>query len=129
MIPSALLILSNPIFAIILALAVYSITRLISIDSFPPIEKARNWFYDRFPHDGYSSLKRPVRGQWVTHGVGYHVNIGVWQGELLSCPWCLGWWVSLVGSVLFLFWPMTVLALCVPFALRVIPGIIESLLH
>ena len=129
LIQTALLTLSNPMYAIILALAVYSITRLLSIDSFPPIEKARNWFYDRFPHDGYSSLKRPVRGAWITTVASYHVNLGVWQGELVSCPWCLGWWVSLVGSVLFLFWPTVILALCVPFALRVIPGIIESLLH
>lgn len=128
LITTALTTLSNPMYAIILALAVYSITRLLYKDSFPPIEKARNWFFDRFPHDGYSTLKRPVRGQWITMGSGYHVNIGVWQGELLSCPWCLGWWVSLVGSVLFLFWPLPVIALCVPFALRVIPGIIESVI-
>jgi len=129
MIPAALAVLSNPIFAIILALAIYSITRLISIDSFPPIERARLWFYDRFPHDGYSTTNRPKRGEWVPIGRLYQVNIGTWQGELISCPWCLGWWVSLATSVAFLFWPTTVLAICVPFALRVIPGIIEALLH
>lgn len=126
MIETALLTLSNPIFALIMALAVYSITRLLGTDSFPPIEKARTWFYDRWPHDGYSTKVRPVRGQWIVTGSTYYVNIGVWQGELLHCPWCLGWWVALAASVAFLFWPVTVLALCVPFALRVIPGIITN---
>ena len=129
MIESALAVLVNPVFAIILALAIYSITRLLSIDSFPPIEKLRTKFYEHFPHDGFSTLKRPVRGEWVAIGRGYTVNVGTWQGELVSCPWCLGWWVSLAVSVAFLFWPTVVLALCVPFALRVIPGMIESILH
>lgn len=129
MIESALALLVNPVFAIVLALAVYSITRLLSIDSFPPIEKMRTKFYEHFPHDQYSTLKRPIRGEWVAVGRGYLVNVGTWQGELVSCPWCLGWWVALSVSVAFLFWPTVVLATCVPFALRVIPGLIESLLH
>lgn len=128
MIETALVLLARPVFAAILALAIYSITRLIVTDSFPPIEKLRTKFFEHFPHDGFSTLKRPIRGEWVSVGRSYLVNIGTWQGELVSCPWCAGWWVSLAVSTLFLFWPTIVLACCVPFALRVIPGIIQSIL-
>jgi Protein of unknown function (DUF1360) len=128
-IETALSIISTPVYALIFALAVYSITRLISVDSFPPIERARNWFYDRFPYDGYVTEKRPKRGTFVVVGRNYHVNVGTWAGELISCPWCLGWWVSLGMSLSFLFWPMMTLAVCFPFAFRVIPGIISRYVH
>jgi len=129
MIETALFLLAKPVFALLLALAVYSITRLIGTDSFPPIEKLRQKFYEHFPHDGYSTLKRPIRGEWVAVGRGYLVNVGTWPGELVSCPWCLGMWVALVATALFFLWPITTLALCVPFALRVVPGMIQSFLH
>lgn len=125
----ALATISTPVYAIIFALAVYSITRLITEDTFPPIEKARNWFFDRFPYDGYVTRNRPKRGTWVSVGQNYHVNIGHWAGELISCPWCAGWWIALAMSIAFLFFPMITLAICFPFAFRVIPGIVSSLLH
>ena len=129
-ITTALALLSaNPVFAIILALAAFSITRLIVTDTFPPIEKLRTWFFEHFPHDGFSTLKRPVRGQWVAIGRGYTVNIGTWLGELVSCPWCAGWWVSLGSWISFVLWPTVTLAICVPFALRAIVGIISTLVH
>lgn len=121
----ALATLTTPVYFIILALGIYSLTRLITTDSFPPIEKLRNWFFDRFPHDGYSTKVRPTRGQWVTVGTTYHVNIGVWQGELVSCPWCMGWWVSLLTCVGFVLSPTIALAVLTPFALRVIPGMLS----
>jgi len=121
----ALATLTTPVYFVILALGIYSITRLITTDSFPPIEKLRNWFFDRFPHDGYSTKVRPPRGQWVVVGATYHVNIGVWQGELVSCPWCMGWWVSLITCILFVLSPTIVLAALTPFALRVIPGMLS----
>lgn len=129
MIDKALALIGQPVYFIIFALAVFSITRLINTDTFPPIERARNWFYDRFPYDGYATKNRPKRGTFVVVGTTYHVNIGVWQGELVSCPWCLGWWVSLAMSLFFLATPVVALAVYVPFALRVIPGIIGNFLH
>jgi hypothetical protein len=126
MIRTALELLSNPIYAIVLALAAFSLTRLIGTDSFPPIEMARTWFYNRFPHDGYSTEKRPVRGKWIVTGRTYYVNKGVWLGELVNCPWCLGWWVSLAVSVAFLYFPIATLAVCVPFALRAFVGLVSS---
>lgn len=129
-IETALATISNPVYLFLLAFGIYSITRLLSKDSFPPIEKMRNWVYDRWPHDGYSTMKRPVneKSRWVSTGQSYYVNTGVWLGELIHCPWCLGWWVSLAACTSFVLWPVITLAVMTPFALRVIPGMIESVI-
>lgn len=128
-IEAALALFNNPLIRLwIVTFGVYSITRLITKDSFPPIEKLRNWIYDRYPHDGYSTMKRPVRGRWVVTGSSYYVNTGVWLGELIHCPWCSGWWVALAASAGLVFWPTIALAVLFPFAVRVVPGIIESVI-
>ena len=109
----------------ILMLGSFSVTRLIVADSFPPIEKLRNWVYDRFPHDGYVTTKRPRRGEWVIiSNAHYRVNIGHWFGELISCYWCAGWWVSLAVSACFVAWPLYTSVVLLPFALRGLVGII-----
>lgn len=114
---------------IILMLGVFSITRLITTDSFPPIEKLRNWLFNHFPPDGHITDKRPVRGQFVMASNGiYHVNIGTWFGELVSCMWCAGWWVSLVVAGFFIYWPAATTMILFPFALRVVPGMISKVL-
>lgn len=115
----------------VLALAIYSITRLITEDSFPPIERARTWFFDKFPHDGFSTKIRPnpKRAKFIVTGDHYHVTVGHWLGELVSCLWCAGWWVSVAVCTAFWFWPVATVAVCVPFAFRVIPGIIGAKLH
>ena len=112
---------------IVLMLGVFSITRLISVDTFPPIEKIRNWIFDRFPPDGHTSARRPTRGKWVLASNGiHHVTVGTWLGELISCMWCAGWWVSLATSMFFLYWPVATTMVLFPFALMVIPGIINQ---
>lgn len=117
--------------AVVLALGIYSITRLITTDSFPPIERLRTWFFNKFPPDGFSTRKRPndKRCKFIVTGDRYQVTVGHWLGELVSCPWCAGWWVSVVACAAFWFWPVVTVALLVPFALRVIPGIITSKVH
>lgn len=117
---------------LILAMAIYSITRLITEDTFPPIERIRNWVLNKFPHDGYTTKIRPnpKRAQFVNTSSGfYHVNVGHWLGELITCPWCAGWWVSVAVCTAFWFWPVVTTAVLVPFAFRVVPGIIKSKLH
>lgn len=51
----------------LVALAAFRVTRLLQLDTI--LETPRNRFLDKHAGD-----------RW---------------GELLSCPWCLGWWVSL----------------------------------
>ena len=113
---------------LIVALGVYSITRLISIDSI--IDRQRTWLFDRFPPDGYQTKNRPnpKRCTFISSGDHYYVTKGHKLGELISCPWCMGFWVSLAVFAAFIAWPVGTTFALVPLALRVIPGMIESLL-
>lgn len=110
---------------LILALAIYSITRLITIDSL--IDKTRDKFYDKYPHEGYQSKNRPKRGKWqIISGGVYYVTEGTKLGELIHCPWCMGFWVSTIVFGAFVAWPVVTTFVLVPMALRVIPGMIQS---
>jgi hypothetical protein len=117
---------------LILALGIYSITRLISIDSI--IDRQRDWFYLRFPREGQTikigtDFPGRDRCQFIVTGDHYYVTVGHKLGELVSCPWCMGFWVSLALFGAFVFWPVTTTFVLVPLALRVIPGMIESVIH
>ncbi len=111
---------------LILALAIYSITRLITKDSI--IDRQREWFFNQFPPEGYTSRVRPKRGKFIIQGQHYVVTKGHKLGELVSCPWCSGFWVSGALFLAFWAWPVTTTFLLVPLALRVIPGVIESVI-
>lgn len=113
----------------ILALAIYSITRLITIDSL--VDRQRDWLLDRFPPLGRTQKKRPNedRCSFIVTGDHYYVTKGHWIGELFSCPWCMGFWVSAAVFGAFILWPVAVTFLLVPLAFRVIPGMIESALN
>lgn len=111
---------------LILALGIYSITRLISKDSI--IDRQREWFYNKFPHEGFTTRIRPTRGQFIVTGDHFYVTVGHKLGEVVHCPWCMGFWVSGAAFLAFWAWPVTTIFLLVPMALRVIPGMIESVI-
>lgn len=110
---------------LIIALAIYSITRLITEDSL--IDGWREWFFTQFPPEGYTTRVRPKRGTFILQGQHYIVTNGTKLGELISCPWCSGFWVSALVFLAFWAWPVTTTFLLVPIALRVVPGIMKSL--
>lgn len=113
---------------IIMALAVYSITRLITKDSI--VDRQRDWFIERFPYEGYTTRNRPnpKRCEFIVTGDHYYVTVGNRWGELVTCPWCMGFWVSVAVFGAFCFWPIATTFVLVPWALRVVPGMIESAL-
>lgn len=53
----------------ILALASFRLTRLVTLDDFPPVQKARDALLRRYGKDGVI-------------------------GSLVACPWCSGAWLS-----------------------------------
>jgi hypothetical protein len=61
---------------LILGLACWRLTRLVTADDFPLIAKPREWVIGE---DGTAH-----EGRW------YH-----WFGELISCYWCASGWISL----------------------------------
>lgn len=121
--------LSNPALLVLILLGVFSITRLITTDSFPPIEKLRLWIFDRFPPDGYRTRRRPTskKVRWVVQGDWYDVTVGHYIGELIHCPWCAGWWVSLAATIALVYLPLTTILVLTPFALRGAVGWISRL--
>lgn len=112
---------------LILALGIYSLTRLITTDSI--VDRQRVWFYNKFPHEGFQTKIRPTRGQFIVTGDHYYVTVGHKLGDLVYCPWCMGFWVSLALFAAFVAWPVVTTFLLVPLALRVIPGVIESVIN
>jgi hypothetical protein len=52
------------------ALTVHRVTRLLTVDEFPPVEAARAWLEHRLPDD-------------YRHGV--------------TCAWCVSWWVAVAA--------------------------------
>lgn len=110
---------------IILAIGSYSITRLVVTDDFALFRIPRNWIKDRFPPDDYAMESRPpdrIKDWRRTSNGLYVVQKGHWLGELISCPWCAGWWVSLAVWAAFLLAPTLTLGILIPFALRALVG-------
>lgn len=112
---------------IILAIGSYSITRLVVTDTFPLFQNIRDWIKDRFPPDDHVMDRRPPDRIPVEHWRRASNNVfvvtkGHWIGELISCPWCAGWWVSLAVWVAFVLTPFWTIALLTPFALRAMVG-------
>lgn len=78
---------TTPITAAIDALATFRLTRLVTEDTFPPIRRAREWIWDRFPpigrtvhvDDGWhlrTHLAPPLATRW--HKIaGYDVHTAV----------------------------------------------------
>ena len=96
---------------LVATLAAFRLTRLITKDSFPPIKAGRDWILRRWPSEDAVFLEDEVetdnpgvlgfgrlRGTEVRVFLARH---GEWMaergrslGELVTCPWCAGMYVS-----------------------------------
>lgn len=92
--------LLNPIALVILALAVFRVTRLITTDTI--LETPRNWLFDRFP---------PDRSRF---------------GYLFTCNWCMSIWVSSLLVIPYTIIPtVTVIIALIP-ALSAVAALIAA---
>jgi len=74
-------------------LTAYRLTRLIVVDSFPIVKRARDWIVDRYT----TVVNHPGGGADIEPG---------WQAELVDCPYCSSVYVSaLVVGVATFFAP------------------------
>lgn len=46
--------------------------------------------------------------------------------ELFACPWCVGFWLSVLAVLMFWAWPVVTLWLAFPFAISTVVGLIAS---
>lgn len=105
----------------ILTMGAYSLTRLVVTDSI--FDSVRAWIFHQFPHEGYASQTKPKRG--VLRRTSNNVWVadkGTFIGDLLSCPWCSGFWVSLILFGGYVFIPEITLFVLIPFAIRALVG-------
>lgn len=88
---------------VLAVLAAYRLSRLVTADSL--FERQRNWLLLRYPPnrdwartelDKTSGLY--LRSQTVPKGRRFPRKLG----QLIECPWCVGWWAA--GLVWGLVW-------------------------
>lgn len=84
---------------LILGLATYRLTRLFTRDTI--LDSFRNWWWSKFPPE--------------KHPLGY----------LLTCEWCLSFWVGSLVFVCYIISTATVLVVA-PFALSAIAGLLTA---
>jgi Protein of unknown function (DUF1360) len=92
--------LLNPVALIVLALAVFRITRLITTDHI--FDNPRNRLFDRFPPDRS------------------------WFGYLFTCNWCMSIWVASLVTVSYTIIPTVTIAFSLIPALSAVAAIIAA---
>ena len=103
-----------PWHALVLALAAYRLARLIGWDEFPPVAKLRAW----------------ATGQYTSKGPYVDGNHLLYRRPLLehflTCPFCQGFWTSVIVYLAWRFAPVETLYACAPFALSAAVGLISK---
>lgn len=89
----------GPWVALVLALAAFRISRFIGWDTFPPVVRARDWATGAHTVSrGTPEARAGMSADQVTYATEYRRK---WLHELLSCPYCLGAWIS---TLVYLGW-------------------------
>jgi hypothetical protein len=118
-------VLDNPLVALLLVLGAYGWWRLIARDSIT--DKWRFKFFLRWPHEGFVGYQtRPRRGQSVYSGGAWYTSKGTFWGELVYCPYCLGWWIALLQFLAYMLAPEFVLVLAFAHASRIVGGLLSK---
>lgn len=112
---------------LLIGLAVYRITRLIVIDTFPPVAWLREKWLRRWPMTG-DTITAPPRRLFEHKKVKlvrlagdvFEVKEGTTLGYLISCVWCSGFWVSLLACLSYWSFPEATLAVASVFAIAAI---------
>lgn len=115
----------SPWVALVVVLAVFRLCRLAGWDEFPPVVRARVWLVGAEVASSASANQRMS----ITNDAAPEE---VWTyrrpllADLLSCAFCLGWWLSLVAYLAWLAEPTWTLYVCAPLALSAAVGLIAK---
>lgn len=99
----------GPFVFVVLALAAYRLTRLIGWDTFPLAARARAWATGEYRMNAGAIA---YRRSGVLH--------------LVECPFCVGWWISLVLYLLWLTAPSVTMYASVPLAISGAVGLVSK---
>lgn len=81
---------------------------------------------------GWDTITDPIRSRLTGHHHGSHTKQGPRDGSrydrpawmlFLTCPWCLGFWVSVAVWLAWQAWPHWTLVVLTPFAINEIVGL------
>lgn len=95
----------------LLSLGVYRVWRIIGLDDMPGLVAMRNWLAGASELAGVWSFRRR------------------WVADLLQCPWCSGWWLSLSAAAVWFVDARAALLIAVPFALATLVGALGHFLN
>jgi hypothetical protein len=101
--PAIYSIVANPIIGILLSIGVFGWWRVLAKDSI--FNRPRNWFYLKWPHEGFTSMNKPKRGYSVYSGGAWYTQKGAFWGELLNCALCAPFWLGILMFVLYVHFP------------------------
>lgn len=98
---------------VLLALASWRIFRLISEDDI--LDRPRRWVLRLDPDwkEGEDPGEK-YRFKW---------------GEFITCPYCAGFWISIVAWVTWMIWPHAAVMLSVPWAISAVVIFVAKLDH
>ncbi|MCU9612422.1 DUF1360 domain-containing protein [Caldibacillus lycopersici] len=104
---------------ILIALAAFRLTRLIVFDKITEFIRAP--FFDEI-------TELDEFGKEEIYVTPKKAGIKKWIGELLSCYWCTGIWVSIFLVIIVYFYPIYAEPLIIVLAVAAIAAIIESVI-
>ncbi len=107
----------------VLALAAYRLTRLAGWDDFPLAAGTRDFITGAHWEDA----EPPPEGAGLTRLVPSEtVYDRPMLAHFLSCPFCVGWWISLALYLCWLWLPTETLYAAVPFAISGVVGLVSK---
>lgn len=107
----------SPWIAFVLGLAAFRLTRLIGWDDLPIVVRARRWATgEHTTSSGSINASMRLSTEEMVHSTAYRRPL---LADMLACPWCLGWWVSLALYAAWVFEPTWTLYCAAPLALNV----------
>ncbi|HXJ29868.1 MAG TPA: DUF1360 domain-containing protein [Gemmatimonadales bacterium] len=99
---------------VLLALAAMRLTRLIGWDSITDGLRSRiTGHHHGGSKTGRRAGSRRDKPEWML---------------FLTCPWCLGFWISAAVWAAWLGWPNATLIACTPFAISAVVGLVVKTL-
>lgn len=101
--------------ALLMALGVFRLTRLVGWDDFPPIRNLR-WRVLR------TTVDRTVTTAGQVNGPTRYRHGRQTLGAFLECPYCVGFWIGLAAFLMWQVVPTATLVVLFPFALNAAVG-------
>lgn len=116
---------------LVAALAIARLTRLVTKDEFPPVAALRDRLLARWPaEDTAFAEQADAKVEVFRVGEVWVPEKSHWLGDLITCPWCAGFWIA--SLVTLGLWGFDALTLpwavwwLLPWAFSMVAGLLAS---